>query len=229
MKSNFTSDMQIEKIIGQWLDTYVYSDTSLFTNVEREFSLDSQHKGIDVVIQSPAIFKDDLKHNVDEKTAIYYVKGNLSESSLPTFAFELNYMKDNQIHDGWLFGEKYSETEYFLVMWVWADVAQIKMDNYVRYNHKQIRYENIMKMEGFFINKIAMRNYAKFLGITPEKFVEYRNRNENKICFKDYANIVISPSLAECPMNLVVHKTKLAEIAKYHFVKEININSQHFG
>src|SRR5699024_3502577 len=109
MKSSFTSDMQIEKIIGQWLDTYVYSDTSLFTNVERETGLDKQHKGIDVVIQSPVIFKDDLKHNVDEKTAIYYVKGNLSENSLPTFAFELNYMKNNQIHDGWLFGEKYSE------------------------------------------------------------------------------------------------------------------------
>src|SRR5699024_7557787 len=90
-----------------------------------------------------------------------YVKGNLSENSLPTFAFELNYMKNNQIHDGWLFGEKYSEAEYFLVMWVWADVEQIRMGNFIRYNQEQIRYENIMKMEGFFTHKTAMRNYAK--------------------------------------------------------------------
>lgn len=216
--------MQIEKIIGQWLDTYVYSDTSLFTNVEREFSLDSQHKGIDVVIQSPAIFKDDLKHNVDEKTAINYVKGNLSENSLPTFAFELDYMKNNQIHDGWLFGEKYSETEYFLVMWVWADVEQIKTGKFISYDYEQIRYENIMQMEGFFIHKTAMRNYAKILGVTPENFADLRNRGETRIPILPHANIIISPHKAECSMNLVVNKTKLAEIAKYHFVKTIDIN-----
>jgi len=228
MKSNFRSDMQLEKVIGQWLDTYVYSDKSVFTSVEREFDLAGQHKGIDVIIQSPAIFGDDLQHTVDEKTAIYYVKGNLSEESLPTFAFELNYMKNNQIHDGWLYGEKYFRTEYYLVMWVWAEVEQIRSGKFIRYNHRQVRYENILRMEGFFINKSTMRNYAKILGITPESFVGLRNREETKITIQPHARVIISPSLAECPMNLVIHKSKLAEIANYHFVKTIDSNPKSF-
>lgn len=69
----------------------------------------------------------------------------------------------------------------------------------------------------------------KILGVTPETFTDLRNRGEIRIPIQPHANIIISPSKAECPMNLVVHKTKLAEIARYHFVKTVNINSQPFG
>src|SRR5699024_11069287 len=220
-KSTFTKDLQIENEVSEWLHKYYYS-TDLFEKIEKIKQTDLQHKSVDVYQTSYRIFKDKLSHAVDEKCAITYVKKSHDEPRLNTFAFELNYIKGNQLLDGWLLGNKYSNTEYYQVMWLWADVSQ---KNKWKYNYKEINRKNITRVEWLVIKKIDIQNYLKKQGLNKAGIMYYRNKlmnQEKPIRLEgNQAKVQISKYLPEKPMNVIIDSEKLRELSIHHFVQDL--------
>ena len=69
---------------------------SIYREKEIVFDLNQQYQGIDV-----KVFHDSTEYLVDEKTQLHYIN-----SDLPTFTFELSYIKDNILKEGCLFDIK---------------------------------------------------------------------------------------------------------------------------
>ena len=97
--SKFQSDLAQEEILSKYLDK-IYKEKKI--EFERIFDLDLQHQGIDL-----KIFVNSNQYLIDEKAQLHYIN-----SELPTFTFELSYMKNNILKNGWLFDEN-KKTEYF--------------------------------------------------------------------------------------------------------------------
>ncbi len=104
--SNFNEDLNNEAKLAEHLDK-IYS-TILNPNgytIERLKDLNLQHKGIDLILSN-----SNKSFYVDEKAQLDYLN-----TSLPTFAFELSYLKQGRWQKGWLY-DKTKETDiYFLI------------------------------------------------------------------------------------------------------------------
>ena len=221
--SLFKEDLKIEGRLSIWLDRHFYSDTRIIENFLRTNQMSLQHKGVDIELVSKVIFGDNNRHIVDEKAAIKYVKKNPKTSSLQSFAFELDYFKGTQLKEGWLYNTKYNLTEFYLIMWLWADVDEMQNGKYTNYNWRQINDQNISKVEGIFLDKKIIREYAKSLDVTTDKFSQLRflvsAEKSSRLQLDDGTSITVSNQLSERPMNLVIKKNRLIELATYHFEK----------
>ena len=112
--SFFDRDKDIEEIVSKWTEQYLCNNKKHFSGEYiRNTDIQLQKSGVDIILKSHEIFKDNEHHNIDEKSATSYIKTNLKESNIPTFAFELDYKnKDNDNrNDGWLFGEQFDKTD----------------------------------------------------------------------------------------------------------------------
>ena len=107
MKSNFYQDLSKEELLGTYLDSYypeIFQDTVF--KVERVRDRHLQHRGVDLLLKSAV----DGCYFVDEKAQLDYLN-----IALPTFAFELSYLKKQDWHLGWLLDTTKLTTIYFLV------------------------------------------------------------------------------------------------------------------
>lgn len=106
LKSNFEDDLSNEVLLGKYLDSYyeqIFRDSSYSTKRIGDIGL--QHRGVDVVLSTPnSIFY------VDEKAQLDYLN-----HALPTFAFELSYLKNGSWTKGWLFDKNKLTDIYFLI------------------------------------------------------------------------------------------------------------------
>lgn len=112
MKSNFKADLAKEKRLATLLD-YYYQKHLRFYDFERIQSLKQQLKGIDLVLKNKTSLKPFF---VDEKAQLDYVN-----ESLPTFAFELCYLKNNVEKPGWLFDDTKQTHFYGLITSIFSD------------------------------------------------------------------------------------------------------------
>jgi len=107
MKPNFYQDLSKEELLGTYLDNYypkIFQDTVF--NVERVLDRHLQHRGVDLLLKSAV----DGCYFVDEKAQLDYLN-----AALPTFAFELSYLKKEDWHLGWLLDSTKLTTLYFLI------------------------------------------------------------------------------------------------------------------
>ena len=74
-------------------------------NIERIKDLDLQHQGIDLIIT-----KNQFEYYIDEKAQLDYIN-----TALPTFAFEISYLKNGVQKKGWLFDNDKKTQKYFLI------------------------------------------------------------------------------------------------------------------
>lgn len=105
-ESNYQNDLSKEELLSKYLDGFYSKIFNLSKySVTRNHDLESQHRGIDLILS------DGLKKfYVDEKAQLDYLN-----SSLPTFAFEISYLKNNSWHKGWLFDNYKITNIYFLI------------------------------------------------------------------------------------------------------------------
>jgi len=105
-QSSFDNDLLKEQILGSSLDEFYqkYFEHSSFKTT-RITDKNLQNKGVDLILEN-----DFRKFFVDEKAQLDYLNG-----SLPTFAFELSYLKYDVWHQGWLFDENKITTVYYLI------------------------------------------------------------------------------------------------------------------
>ncbi|WP_350293341.1 hypothetical protein [uncultured Croceitalea sp.] len=112
LESRFKSDLEKEKKLTPLLDSYYKSKLKQYSFV-RVSDLKQQHKGIDL------LFKHKEKiasFYIDEKAQLDYIN-----EDLPTFAFELSYLKNGKEKEGWLFDKKKKTEFYSLITAIYSD------------------------------------------------------------------------------------------------------------
>jgi hypothetical protein len=100
--SSFRSDLAQEKILAEYLDT-IYAKKEL--DFKRTNDLDLQLQGIDIITNF-----NEKEYLIDEKAQLHYLNADL-----PTFTFELSYLKNGILKDSWLFDSSKNTHYYFLI------------------------------------------------------------------------------------------------------------------
>lgn len=100
--STFDQDLNKEYLLGKYLDG-IYKEIGL--DFKRIDESELQHRGVDLIVDY-----NGKEYYIDEKAQLDYL-----DKSLPTFAFELSYLKNGQWKKGWLFDNKKVTDYYFLI------------------------------------------------------------------------------------------------------------------
>ncbi|MDP9957646.1 hypothetical protein J2X97_003315 [Epilithonimonas hungarica] len=100
--STFDQDLNKEQLLGQFLDE-IYEKLNL--NFTRVTDTEFQNKGVDLIFVHSG-----KEYYIDEKAQLDYLN-----NSLPTFTFELSYLKNGNWRKGWLFDHKKITDHYFLI------------------------------------------------------------------------------------------------------------------
>lgn len=258
-QSTFSGDLKSERAVNEFLQKYLYSrlvDKGIIATFNSDTTDDQQHNGIDTIVY---IFNADKTVNqnginIDEKTALHYAKTNLMDKSLPTFAFEISYLKDGKLKIGWLTNEKYAGTKVYFLCWLWikenANKYALSCDDILKIEvmsiHKKVIRDNLIKralgrvdIKVFEKSSVILRNKmsnkrvkrlelkqkleplinaldeveehenAAQMGIYPEK--------SNRLSYPQWV-LSSSDALNEAPLNIVVEKDELVNLASSHWV-----------
>ncbi len=112
LKSTFKADLKKEQQLFPLLDR-MYTLHLKHYRFERISAYDQQLKGIDVVFTHKTTGE---KYSIDEKAQLDYINDDL-----PTFAFEIEYQKKEQVREGWLFDTTKKTDFYALVTAIYED------------------------------------------------------------------------------------------------------------
>ncbi|MCT7618539.1 hypothetical protein [Aliarcobacter butzleri] len=195
-ENTYRKDLKKEKMLADMILDEFYSIHLKDFQYERINDFERQYSGIDLIITD----KNDNKYYIDEKAQLSYLN-----FTLPTFAFELSYYKDNNKNEGWLFDEKKVTNKYFLINGIKTEknninryidckiysVDRMKLINYL--NKNGFTKENIYKIENearFFLEQNTINN------IENERF---------DIQFNKKIKLTITNNLEEKPANLVIN------------------------
>ena len=210
-------DMNAEHMLAAFMDEYFYSrlvsqDGKPLT-FKRMDDKESQLRGIDVCIETGG-----RKIFIDEKASLYY-----SNAMIPTFAFELDSIQKGHDHpiEGWFINDDL-ETEYYMLIWPNVRCTQ-ERGQWVRKEIRDIRREDFTIVESMMIKKSDIRDRLCKQGYDRLHLIEYAKRYR-ELCEKktgrqeedilDGIKIMFSGQLAERPINLVIRKELLIEMAK---------------
>lgn len=119
MKSKFQNDLQKEQKLGPFLDKIYAERFGQDFKIYRVTDIKLQQQGIDLEIHDCRHPSQKKIYFADEKAQLDYLN-----KSLPTFAFELSYLKKGKYRKGWLTDEKKRADYYFLVTNICVNEAQ---------------------------------------------------------------------------------------------------------
>ena len=204
-------DMRAEQELAFFLDKYFYrrlEENTTDLHCIRHHEEKAQKAGIDVAIHSP----DATTMYIDEKVSIYYRNG-----MIPTFAFEINSIqrKLGKRIPGWLVNDNLKTTHYLLV---WANV---KCDNKTlkMKEVKDITENEFTIVEALLVSKKKILEYLEGKGFSTDKILEEaeaileKETPGNKHVGQRNFHFCYSPHLAEKPINIVIYRRKLLELA----------------
>ncbi|MDC6404231.1 MULTISPECIES: hypothetical protein [Maribacter] len=187
MKSTFTSDLGKEKRLSELLDTY-YSKWLKHYDFERVQSLQDQLRGVDVIFKHRKTQETFL---VDEKAQLDYIN-----EDLPTFAFELHYLKNGVLKEGWLF-DSAKKTDFY------ALVTAIYEDEPAKYTSCKVTFVNRSKLVSFLeakgVSKNSLMNYYQN-GSVPHGKLEVQELDPRTAGYLYHSK----NNKAEQPFNLVL-------------------------
>ncbi|RRQ50060.1 hypothetical protein DZC72_05660 [Maribacter algicola] len=187
MKSAFTSDLGKEKRLSELLDTY-YSQYLKHYLFERIHNIQEQLQGVDVIFKHRTTQETFL---VDEKAQLDYIN-----EDLPTFAFELHYLKKGALKEGWLFDSS-KKTDFY------ALVTAIYEDEPAKYTSCKITFVNRKKLVAFLeamgVTRNSLLDYYQH-GSLPHGKLEVRELNPKKAGYLYHSK----NNKAEQPFNLIL-------------------------
>ncbi len=193
MISKFKSDLSKEQKLGLFLDTIYAKKFDINFQVHRIIDKSRQHAGVDLEIHDCRKRNDVEVYFVDEKAQLDYLN-----KSLPTFAFELSYLKKGQYRKGWLIDEKKETAYYFLITNIRTDDKEEFVSCKITSINRQ-KLINLLEKKG--LNSLTLEDYDQAFradsqnGKSPIK--ELNAKKEGYI-FYSYSN------KAERPINLVL-------------------------
>lgn len=157
-KSQFNIDIQNEQVVNRLINKKLF-ESEIVDEIIKTTPQENR-AGVDFKLKSKKIFGDDNEHNVDYKSAINNRKTINDKKSINTFAFELQYLGKStndkgkrEIRDGWLFGNQYNLTEYYLLSWIWVFDKKKLNKNIV------LKEDDIAKVEILIIRKNVITDY----------------------------------------------------------------------
>jgi hypothetical protein len=135
--SNFNTDLSNEGLLANHLNgIYKQLFHSPDLSIERVNNLDLQHQGVDLILT-----KGNIKYNVDEKAQLDYLN-----TSLPTFAFEISYLKNNIWHKGWLFDKSKTTDIYFLITSIYTKWGRNLVDGLMKIKITGVYRKELIKL-----------------------------------------------------------------------------------
>jgi len=147
--SFFVRDLRKEKLLASFLNK-IYKELSL--NFERVHSLKLQKKGVDLIYNHFG-----KRYYIDEKAQLNYIN-----KSLPTFTFELSYLKNGIEKTGWLLDENKITTHYFLIIGIHAiDKNDLK--------------KGFTKAKIISVDRAKLLFFLDGIGLTPNKLKAYND------------------------------------------------------
>ncbi|WP_340819800.1 hypothetical protein [Methanolobus sp. WCC4] len=219
--SNRIYDMRTERTIIDLLESRLYPD--ICSEPVRWYNDRSdQLKGKDCDL----FFNGLTAASVDVKCAHDHVRTDVSEGSLPTFAFELSFCNGGKEIPGWLYDTS-KETRYYLLSWIWA---------------KKERYfgpEDILKLECCLVERQKILAFLARRGLYPENAVEInrmirRSGTDGRYMDRDLRgefpfidmdggfHIYYSKDgKEEKPINVIIYKKHLLELAEKSFTLDM--------
>ena len=206
MDSNFKNDLSKEIILGKYLDK-IYSEKFKGYKIERITDLDLQHQGIDLVIS-----KNDIQYFIDEKAQLDYIN-----TELPTFAFEISYLKNGVEKKGWLFDNDKKTQKYFLITGIFLNNLEDIKEGFKSCSIISVdraKLINLLENRGLTHTKIQEMN-LEIRGGTNQNAIpikELNAKNEGKFYFS-------KNNKAEQPINLVL---KIDFLIKENVAKKIH-------
>lgn len=204
-------------IVNRFLDSVVYTAENGFSDVERVDDKERQVQGIDVIFNL-----DGNKHLSDEKAATSWIN-----KGLKTFSFELSFInRRNEIMDGWFLRDDLLNDSYVLV---WIDEGEMRPFGTEENVEVLKGVDAILKADIAVVTKSAIKDYLESLGWTEDKLktkcdaiIENPDGENMGNVFRNGCKFSYSTQLVEKPVNVLLTREKLMEIAefKYHYIKE---------
>jgi len=204
--TNFESDLSQEAILSKYLDQ-VYKNKDL--EFERIFDLNKQHQGIDIIMMV-----NSNEYFIDEKAQLHYLNNDL-----PTFTFELSYLKNGEYRKGWLFDKNKLTEYYFLITGIILKKGKTKL----------LVSDDIESVKITSVNRGKLINHLALIGLGKDKLLEYdseirinKTNGKNPISELNPNSeglIYFSEKYKEEPINL---QLRLNFLIKNNFAKELH-------
>lgn len=183
LQSNFKSDLEKEKKLSVLLNTY-YKRHLKHYDFTRVQDIKRQLLGIDLLLKHKS---NGEVYAVDEKAQLDYVN-----EDLPTFAFEISFLKRGIPKKGWLFDTSKKTDFYALITGIFCDEPS-------NYTSCKITWVNRKKLVDFLktrdIAPNTLESYTKKSG--KIEIEELDHRSEGYLYFS-------SNTKAEKPLNLIL-------------------------
>lgn len=203
-------DMQAEQLLSSLMNIWVWEPLKGVGNIKsfsREKDKDKQLKGTDVWLET----KSNKLISVDEKAQLYYINANL-----PTFAFELGFIgQGGQVKQGW-FVNNNLDTNMYMLVWPYAKTTELS----------KLTYDSFIKLECILISKNVIWQELIRSGLTYDFLLEEttKMRESGQVGRKFfpgiewcYLNMSDPKKYTETPINIIIKKDKLLELANQIF------------
>lgn len=208
IKSYRKQDTKAEQQLAAFMDKYFYN--KLDTTYKRVTDPEMQLKGVDVIIGPDSV-------KIDEKASLYY-----SNVMIPTFVFELDFMSGNVSHTGWYLNESLL-TDYYMLIWPNVrDSFDKKLNKWVRKDVSEIMINDFTIVEAMLVEKKKINEEFTRRMLTADRLLKYveaiRMASDKSKYTEGYRldadiKIMLSEKLNERPINLVVNKRLLYNVA----------------
>ncbi len=149
---------------------------------------------------------------------------------MPTFAFEVSYMYNGKLKEGWLTNPKYNATQRYLLCWLWVQAGT---------NKSRLKYDDIVQIEAMFFEKTDIQEYiinivtadtdiVKFHTVASDKRVSLEEKILQKALDKidepvgeeTYPKWYLTGRniLSEQPLNIILYRNQLEDLATSHWL-----------
>lgn len=205
--SKFKSDLAQEDILSSYLDA-VYAKKKI--EFKRITDLNKQLQGIDLIM-----IVNEKSYLIDEKAQLHYLNADL-----PTFTFELSYLKRTISKDGWLFDYSKLTHYYFLITGIFLKKG------------KQVLTcsDDIDKIKITSVNRAKLIEHLTSINLSKAKLLHYDyDCRTNKTYGKNFLSelnpkkeglIYFTEQLEEEPINLQLRLSYLIKVGvakRFHY------------
>lgn len=217
METYRKTDMHAEEQLGRFMDIYFYSKIKSKdgspVSFERYVDKKMQLSGVDVRLNV-----GNQEFLIDEKASIYY-----SNTMLPTFAFELDSIQKTggAPVTGWFVRDDLV-TQYYMLIWPNTKCKNINGE-WRRTPLGEIEFSDFTIIEAMLIRKDDIFDFLQRNNLAKSHLLEYAKRlrathgkkNEKiDVQLENRLSITFSGQIPEKPINLIIRREKLKEIAK---------------
>ena len=198
-------DARAERELGKFLDAHLYRELEKegrFLPFQRTEDREEQLLGVDVAART-----EGAQGAIDEKAQLHHIG-----QDLPTFAFELSFLRGEEVVPGWLLKEGLRTTHY-LLLWPHARTTDLS----------QITEQDFTQVEGLVLEKGRLLAWLAGQGLDREalwaRAQELRAQGASGRAKTGLPGLYyfVSPGYQECPVNLVIAKRRLEELAQAHY------------